>query len=117
MRTFARQFTQETRKLPSKDLKILKRRIRSAKRRIAAKEFRRLCAMHTHCPTCGVDMKIDASHIDWEEVRGYPSDPCDDWCATATTLSPPALVDRALCLHSCCGGCGGRKNFPGECHC
>ena len=102
------------RRLPPKDLKILKRRIRSAKRRIAAKEFRRLCEMHTHCPTCGVDTKMDPSHIDWEEVRSYPSDPCGDWCAAATTHCTPALVDRALCLRSCCGG---RKNYPGESHC
>lgn len=44
------------------------------------------------CTTCGVDMNIDASHIDWEDVRGFKSDPCDDCC---------------------CGACGGRKRFPG----
>ena len=83
-------------RLPSPEAKILKTRIRHARARIKAKEFRRLCEQHTHCPSCGVDMKVDASHIDWEEVRGYPSDPCDDCC---------------------CGACGSRKSYPGQCHC
>ena len=71
------------RRLPAVERERLKKRIRLARKRIAAKEFRRLCDQHTHCPSCGVHMHIDASHIDWEQVRGYPSDPCDDWCAAA----------------------------------
>jgi predicted nucleic acid-binding Zn ribbon protein len=49
---------------------------------------------YTHCPTCGVDMAVDASHIDWETI-GF-SNPCDDCC---------------------CGGCGSRKDYPGQEHC
>jgi len=84
------------RRLPAGERELLKKRIRLARKRIAAKEFRRLCDAHTHCPTCGVHMHTDASHIDWEQVRGYPSDPCDDCC---------------------CGACGSRKAYPGQCHC
>ena len=67
------------RRLSAGERSILKKWIRLARKRVADKEFRRLCDEHTHCPTCGVHMHTDASHIDWEEVRGYPSDPCDDW--------------------------------------
>jgi hypothetical protein len=71
------------RRLPADERQVLKRRIRIARKRAAAREFRRLCDEHTHCPTCGVHMRIDASHVNWETVHGGPSDPCDDWCAAA----------------------------------
>lgn len=42
----------------------------------------------TRCLSCGVDLSIDSSHVDWKDVLGEGSDPCDDCC---------------------CGGCGSRK--------
>ena len=91
-----RNKTRFLRSLSADERKIFKKRVHLARKRIATKEFCRLCDEHTHCPTCGVHMRIDASHINWEEVRGYSSDPCDDCC---------------------CGACGSRKCYPGQCHC
>ena len=166
--------------------KLLRQHIRRSRARARDDaEFTRRCSEHTHCTSCGVDMMVDASHIDWIAVRGFESDPCDDWCVqhpaccstrswSSTCSSPaphllltcsslalacsspaprlllacsspaprlllacPSLAPRLLIacpspahrlllacsssallhLHSCCGGCGSRKNYPGECHC
>lgn len=73
-----------------------KPRRKGVMKRRRAKELKRLCEEHTHCPCCGVSMRLSADEIDWEEVRGFPSDPCDD------------------CV---CFACGQRKRYPGEAHC
>lgn len=75
------------------------------------REFERLCAEHTHCPTCAVDMTIMACHIDFQRVRR------DQAAGEADMLVPWEDFSSDPCDDCCCGGCGSRKNYPGEAHC
>ena len=69
-------------------------------RRVLTKKRRRA---PTHCTFCRQPMDLSVCAIDWERVwrdehqqTSGASDPCDDCC---------------------CGGCGARKDYPGQQHC
>ena len=74
------------------------------------------------CPSCLQPMNIPACHIDWEEVwfniicekeekkkgRSLTEEECEE-------IKEELVGDP--CDVCCCGGCGARKNYPGEVCC
>lgn len=76
-------------------------------------EFELLCNEYKDCPSCGVDMKMDASHIDFAKVRRDACEPCDLYDSDGDEIE----FSSDPCDDCCCGACGSRKAYPGQCHC
>lgn len=76
----------------------------------------------TTCPWCGQDMNIPADYIDWETVW------FEKICKQKTKELERDLTNDEVnyikneivgdpCDDCCCGACGSRKDYPGQCHC
>ena len=76
----------------------------------------------TTCPWCGQDMSIPSDYIDWEVV--WFEKICNEKKQEVGRDLTDAEMDEIKsgiigdpCDDCCCGGCGSRKDYPGQCHC
>jgi hypothetical protein len=76
----------------------------------------------SHCPWCGQDMSIPACCIDWETVwfEIYEKKEKEKFGRKLNEEEIEKLrfdLNGDPCDDCCCGGCGARKDYPGQCHC